>query len=799
MSNKNIVENKNILPVFIKEAINNKVPINEKDLTITILAETGLRHCDLLTIYWKGKEGINKSYPKAITKQREAKDFVYKIPFTQLSNNESLDIWYSFHQVGSADIKTSAITTITISSTETVVLAAASASQNKVQNQKFSCPDVSSYAALSSTQDPRRIDEIVYAKIHPAIGIGRVGNSEDEYYIGSEYMHEPPPSFGETRDSTGAIKRQAARFRIYGYNEYDVAVAELTSDNAEITWEVELANKKASWYYFDNAMDQPEGESVGRRNPLVTGAQRKTLEITPSAKKISGKNQSDVYFDDGKFKNVSVELGELLTDSEGRLLVLGGHGISASPSGAPLLLTDAQGHEINFNNSVDWYDDTSDGPVSAEVTLFGKNIPVVDAWVAIGPPDYAPGIVPFRSMYDMIKSSTQDIDQDTSYTNDIVPLLFNLSNLQWVNIGFAQVFGPGGSFPIDSKLIKTLATSGSDLERFEVFEKFRAPDEDRVDGGDDMKWPQLYGDAFEGDLIDEIGILLPVSPESYEHLVNFVNGDFINDLNYEDVFDNVMFPTEFNAQPVDDLPTSMQPGVLDKGPLSYCCADAFHPGCELTWPMRHASLYSDFLRIKRREKDDQEENYGHILTPEIALSDNGPLHAQAPGGLTRWMAIPWQGDTARCRSGYDKEFHPYLPSFWPAKVPNEVLSEANYDIYFDDRPDNSAEQRKKAFQTRDYWQRGFLLEGLSNEAVMQATVERFDELGIVQRCPASNEDKGLIDTVYVEQLKPGVNVFPATASLFSGNIDGTPIKNREELLKQLGWTQEQWENFRRAR
>jgi len=790
-----------IPPAIIKDTINNTVSLNETGLTVVIPAETGLKHYDLLTIYWKGKEGTNKSYPKAITQRHEGKSFTYQIPLKRLDNSPSLDIWYSFYKTGTTDIKTAPVTSVNIILPEKVASIIGRASAKKHQYQKFSHPGAIRQTELSSFND-RKVDEIVYAKIHPAIGIGRVGNSEDEYYIGPEYIHEPPPPFGSTRDDTGAIKRQAAKFRIYGYNEYGVAVAELTADQADITWQVELANKKASWYCFDNAMDQPAGESVERRNPLITGEARKALEITPTAKQITGADQSGVFFDDGTFKNTPVELGELLTDSEGHLLVLGGHGISASPSGAPLLLTDSRGKEINFNNSVDWYDDTSDGPVSAEVTLNGRDIPVEDAWVVIGPPDYAPGIIAFRSMYDMIKHSTLDIDQDTSYTNDIVPLLFNLSNLQWVNVGFAQVFGEGGLYPIDSELIQTLAKSDSYLERFEIFEQFRAPDDESIIGGDEMQWPQLYGDAFHGPLDeadDEAGVLLPLSPESYEHLVNFVNGDFINDLKYDEVFGEARFPTEFYVTPVDDLPAAMQPDLLDEGPLSYCCADAFHPGCELTWPMRHPTLYSDFLRIERREEDEPERDYGDTLTPDDALSEDGPLYGQTPGGLSRWMAVPWQGDTARCRSGYDKDFHPFLPSFWPAKVPNEVLSEANYDIYFDDRHDHSAKQRKEAFQTRDYWQRGFLLEGLDNEAVMQMTVERFDELGIVQLCPASDEDLAVRESVFVEQLKPGAEPFPAAAAAFSARIDGSEVADRETLLKQLGWTQEQWDKFRQNR
>ena len=53
-------------------------------------------------------------------------------------------------------------------------------------------------------------DIIVSAAIHPAIGIARIGNSEDEYFIGPEVpypIHDPEDGY---KDSTGAIKRQAA-------------------------------------------------------------------------------------------------------------------------------------------------------------------------------------------------------------------------------------------------------------------------------------------------------------------------------------------------------------------------------------------------------------------------------------------------------------------------------------------------------------------------------------------------------------------------------------------------------------
>jgi len=61
---------------------------------------------------------------------------------------------------------------------------------------------------------------IVYAKIHPSIGIARVGNSRlpDSFYIGPQVVDPAPLPAENYRDSTGALKREVAQFRIYGYD-----------------------------------------------------------------------------------------------------------------------------------------------------------------------------------------------------------------------------------------------------------------------------------------------------------------------------------------------------------------------------------------------------------------------------------------------------------------------------------------------------------------------------------------------------------------------------------------------------
>jgi len=72
------------------------------------------------------------------------------------------------------------------------------------------------------------MNKIVAIKIHPAIGIARVGNSPSEFFIGPEIpgVHVRPP--GGYRDAQGRIKRQAARFRLFGYDKKGKPVREIT-------------------------------------------------------------------------------------------------------------------------------------------------------------------------------------------------------------------------------------------------------------------------------------------------------------------------------------------------------------------------------------------------------------------------------------------------------------------------------------------------------------------------------------------------------------------------------------------
>ena len=96
-------------------------------------------------------------------------------------------------------------------------------------------------------------------------------------------------------------------------------------------------------------------------------------------------------------------------------------------------------------------------------------------------------------------------------------------------------------------------------------------------------------------------------------------------------------------------------------------------------------------------------DYGAKLTRDVVLAPDGPLQGSAPGDLTRWLGVPWHSDAASCRSGYQRRISTVLPTFWPARIPNQVLIEADYRIVMDrSRP---LAERQAAFPRRHDWER----------------------------------------------------------------------------------------------
>lgn len=627
-----------------------------------------------------------------------------------------------------------------------------------------------SASAKTTAKPTPDTSKIVRAAIHPAIGIARVGNSPEEFYFGPEVPDPLPKPPGFYKDGTGALKREAARFRVYGYDAAGNVVAELTDATAEIAWTVHLANEKAAWYEFQIALDIPEAnlpppavDPSLRRNSNFYGDSREQLVIDPGQRTIRGANQGGEghRFDDGKFCGKPVYLGELRTDEAGRLIVLGGHGLSASYDGKPA---------ITFANNDGWHDDVADGPVSAAVKIGDKAIPCDGAWVVVAPPNYAPELKTVRTMYDLLRALFVDAKwlpepASVSFRDDILPILQRLTGLGWVNSGFAAGFGYGApQYFGDPAYVKKLAQKGDEFaelrrqinNQFRVFER---------DGMSPVPWPWIYGDAMN---------IPATSPRQYNtlstlqmrQLARWVADDFVNDM------DAPPPPRE-----LEKVPLAEQPATLDRAALEFCLADAFHPGCEITWPIRHLSMFSAPFRIKHCPRFTMPPvDYGPQLTPAIALAPDGPLYAQRAGGLSRWMAVPWQTDTASCQSGYDKTYDPLIPTFWAARVPNQVLTEADYKIASD--TSLPAEKRLAAFNRRPKWMRV-----LANnyQIYINQMVSNFGDMGVVEARERPARDKLLPARVLVESV-PGRIPAPPTATAAKAKLLKAPTAASEQEI-----------------
>jgi L-Lysine epsilon oxidase N-terminal len=203
-------------------------------------------------------------------------------------------------------------------------------------------------------------------------------------------------SFPSTADDQGRIRRQAARFRLFVYDDKspegrELAIGEqldlvqqrtgqlLTVRIDDILWNVYLANK-ASWYAFkDTAGEHGYAADHPLRNAdIIDPNDRQQLIIDPGARSVrftpakarradfgSTGTRGPTCFPPPLAPNSISTLGQFLCtqqDNRNRLLVLGGFGNSGtfkSGVGNPKI--------ESFANNDGWFDDVAGGPVTAIV------------------------------------------------------------------------------------------------------------------------------------------------------------------------------------------------------------------------------------------------------------------------------------------------------------------------------------------------------------------------------------------------------------------------------------------------
>jgi hypothetical protein len=158
-------------------------------------------------------------------------------------------------------------------------------------------------------------------------------------------------------------------------------------------------------------------------------------------------------------------------------------------------------------------------------------------------------------------------------------------------------------------------------------------------------------------------------------------------------------------------------------------------------------MYMAPYRLAHRPAGWVEPSFGSELTGDVISLPDGPLAAQAPGGISRWMAVPWQCDTASCRSGYVPQYDPYVPSFWPARVPNQVLTKDDYDVIRNSQ--RPLGERLAAFANRAAWIRP--LGSVSYTDQINNMVENISQMGVVVTRPGPG-DPNFPATMQVEDL-----------------------------------------------
>jgi hypothetical protein len=416
-------------------------------------------------------------------------------------------------------------------------------------------------------------------------------------------------------------------------------VREITAAEAQIEWEVHLANRKAAApKFFD-----PSGR--GRRNEEIDESK---LIIDAGSQKASGAGQGMKRLQERFMDAVDVPLGDLLTDSAGRLIVLGGFGNSQffSPGGE-------ERHIDNFADNDSWCDDTSDGPVRATIRLNGTTeaIEADSAWVIVAPPDFAPPIENVVTLYDVVydmmakspplaPSLAMSDDTRVSFTKDIYPILRRVSNMHWVSKFAAGGHSRGSAGHFISMNIRDLSNpQKAQNTRGRIFRRLTIPESLRKKRGDEgnpliNNMPKLpTGDPTSG---------LSLTEQQYLRMERWALGGFENDWP-----EDGEPPTPLS---LDELSDMEKPQALDRAALEACVGGGFFPGIEV----------------------------GRIMLEDNTYDRNRPFRINAllsPGTLTARMAVPWQADFLSCRAEDSPADPDNLPDidWWPGQRPSQVF------------------------------------------------------------------------------------------------------------------------------
>lgn len=445
-------------------------------------------------------------------------------------------------------------------------------------------------------------------RIHPGIGIARVGKSEDGFFLEGDKLSDSPYEINNSdripfrgyKDAAFQVRKQGARFVVFEYEKdpvsgKEVLVGEVTPEKAIITWHVTLGNGKAEGPLMEMGTGLQQERIIVpnpnvRRNSAV--ATRDALHPTSSDTALQGINQSFQKLD-GTIMEKNISLGSAGTDFAGNLVILGGSGEAGS-------WLEPRAELDDFLNNDGWFDTTADGPVDAELRFPDGNVARVQygSWVIIGPPDFAPGILPIVSLWDLmhdslIRSGRIKRAAPVSFKQHILSVLQRAAGYRWIH-----------SSPVWNRILKLINEN------------------DLSDNSSDMKVTRQK--AF--DRLQENGLQdFRLTPTQLANFRDWIEGTFVN-----------------NA-PVPESEMTI-PFLLDYASISRAIGSGLFPGIEMGFMATNANVYSEPARLTRQAFDDPYTGNGVTLKP---------------GSVVQRMACPWQADFMECAGNW-----------WPAQRPD---------------------------------------------------------------------------------------------------------------------------------
>jgi hypothetical protein len=588
-------------------------------------------------------------------------------------------------------------------------------------------------------------------RIHPAIAFARVGNSED-YYLAPETMAgvpvegSNPPLMGglpirrgtedetitdeDLRDSSGALKRQAARFKIFAYSEDEARNYPAGTDQeikigdkidgktvTDIIWTVHVANKKANTFVLEvqndsgpvidnytngnlppirNASFLPGEDGVDELKVLNNPERVTALTIDFGPRTIQGPSALPVRFDNATCAAVYQDgvgirelpdypksypaksfpdaldppdgaidtLGHLETDAYGRLVVLGGYGKACAWK-----QTATSYYQLASNVDNDgWFDDTSDGPVSAVVVLDGgtdgeTRLSAGTAWVVTADPSYAPQILNVVSLWDeMYDTFVRKLDLQpeiysagaynynyvASFEDDVAHIFRGTGLQEWIS-----------NLPNGAKRAHR-AVAGITAET--------DPAATILSGLAYIRNPNLPQQATLG---------VPLMPGAL--------GDS-GQAFLSPTLTQYFFLTQWNDRKSSSKPAKpLSAGdLLDKASLINCLGGRFSPGIDLTFTVRQPEIYVRNWRdegVGPFRVEPKPLNYNNLQENVPVLSAGYvPLRTLGkglvePGDMTKFMSVPWHTDYNSCATHTTSPSVPNNTTLywsWPGQRPVNV-------------------------------------------------------------------------------------------------------------------------------